>query len=82
MTTTFQVGFAAGKSGAPSTSNPFIAGTTKLGAPKFSDFDEGSAWAAGWQSAQPARVAGKAELAAAASVEVSRFRRKANRCYE
>lgn len=56
--------------------------STKLGNVRFSDFEAGSDWDNGFRSMQPARVASQKEIQAAQSVDVSRFRKKANRYYK
>lgn len=71
-----QAAFAAGKT---EQDNPYICGQTKLGNTKFAE--GGQDWLAGWIAAKPVRKAGKAEIEAAARVDVSRFRRKSNRYY-
>lgn len=75
--TPFEAGRAARLAGKAVTDNPHVVGHTKLGAPKLSD--EGVEWERGFSSV--GRVAGAAEVAAAASVDVRRFRRKPNRSY-
>jgi len=71
-----QQAFRAGKTEAD---NPYTNGRTALGALRLTE--EGVAWAEGFQSAKPARKLSEAELEAARSVDVSRFRRKSNRYY-
>jgi hypothetical protein len=77
MSTSYENGKQARIEGKKSTDNPFIIGYTKLGSPKLSD--EGIEWEQGFNSI--GRIADKKEVQAANSVEVSRFRRKANRYY-
>lgn len=77
----YEAGRAAFLSGKALSDNPYICGQTARGNPKFSDFDAGCAWEDGYRSAQPARQASPQEIAAAASVDVSRFRRRPNRFY-
>jgi hypothetical protein len=76
----YEAGRKAYHSGKSEHDNPHIIGKTKLGNPKFSD--EGHDWLAGYNDAKPPRVASKREKDAAASVDVSPFRRKSNRYYK
>lgn len=76
MSDPFKSGQAAFFAGKPATANPYIAGTTKLGNPKFSDFESGSEWERGFISAKPARIASKAEIEAARAIDVSNFGRR------
>lgn len=80
MSEDFQNGRAAYHEGKPISDNPYICGTTKLGNPKFSDFDAGSDWDNGYRS-EIKRFATKEEIAHAAAMDVSRFRRKSNLYY-
>jgi hypothetical protein len=75
----FKAGRLAYHGGKSETDNPHIIGRTKLGNLKLSD--KGHDWLSGYTSAKPARVPSRKELAAAASVDVRRFRRKSNRYY-
>lgn len=79
MSEAFQAGMNAAKEGKKDSDNPYICGTTKLGSVKFSE--GGIDWDNGFRSMQPARKASKEEIQAAASVDVSRFRKKFNRYY-
>lgn len=81
MTSDFEAGKQAFLSGLTQNDNPYICGLTKLGNPKFSDQEAGADWERGFISAKPERVASAKEIAAARSVDVSRFRRKSNRYY-
>lgn len=74
----FQAGKVAYHAGKTENDNPYICGTTKLGNPKMTE--EGYDWLAGFNSCK-ARKATEAEVATAATVDVSRFRRKSNRYY-
>jgi len=71
----YEAGRAARWAGKPWSDNPYLSGTTKLGNPTFSDRDAGSDWERGWHDAV-ARKASEAEVRAAASVDVRRFRRR------
>ena len=77
MTAPFDAGRTARIAGLDSSANPHIVGYTKLGSPKLSD--DGIAWLSGFSSI--GRVASDKEVHAARSVDVTRFRRKANRYY-
>ncbi len=79
MSEAFQAGMNAAKEGKKASDNPYICGTTKLGSIKFAE--GGVDWDNGFRSMQPARVASQKELQAAATVDVSRFRKKSNRYY-
>jgi hypothetical protein len=78
-TAAFDAGRQAYHAGKKETDNPHIIGKTKLGNLKLSD--EGHDWLAGYTNAKPPRIASKAEVDAAVSVDVRRFRRKSNRYY-
>ena len=75
----FNAGRKAFFDGLSREANPFICGTTKLGAPKFSDFDLGSEWDAGFQSCRT-RSATKAEIEAATrATDLGQFRKRFRR---
>jgi hypothetical protein len=74
---TYEAGRKARLEGKTASDNPYVIGITKLGNPKLSE--AGVEWDRGFNSI--GRVAGKAEVDAARTVEVSRFRRKPNRYY-
>lgn len=75
----FTQGRAAALAGQPVTNNPYLTGeTTKLGTPKMTD--EGYDWLAGYKDATPRKTT-KIEKEAAVALDVTRFRRKANRFY-
>jgi hypothetical protein len=76
----FEAGKLAFLSGKTENDNPHIIGKTALGNNRFSE--SGADWLAGFNSAKPARIASKAELQAAATVDVKRFRRRSNRNYQ
>jgi len=79
MSEAYKDGMKAAKEGKQASDNPYICGTTKLGSIKFSE--GGIDWDNGFRSMQPARKASEKEIQAAASVDVSRFRKKSNRFY-
>lgn len=79
MSEAFQAGVEAAKQGKKASDNPYICGTTKLGNVKYAE--DGIDWDNGFRSMQPARIASKIEIEAAQSVDVTRFRKKANKYY-
>jgi hypothetical protein len=80
MSEAFLAGKRAFLEGKTENDNPHIIGQTKLGNNRLTE--EGIDWHDGFTSAKPARVCSAAENAAAASLDVSRFRRKSNRYYQ
>lgn len=79
MRVNFEAGKAAFYAGKTEADNPFICGTTKLGAPKFSDFDAGCEWADGFRADQQ-RIASRSEVEEATRLtDVSQFRRRYRR---
>ena len=79
MSNAFEAGKQASLEGKSISDNPHTCGLTKLGSIKLTE--EGIEWEAGFKAAMPARVASEAEMKAARSVDVSRFRRKPNKSY-
>jgi hypothetical protein len=75
----YEIGFDAHHDGKTENDNPFWDGKrTKLGNPVLGE--DAVDWLAGFNS-RKSRVASEIEMRAAASVDVSRFRRKSNRSY-
>ncbi len=78
MASAFPEGKLAAEQGKSSADNPYFTGEfTKLGTPKLSD--AGHEWRDGFGSV--GRHCTAKEIAAAADLDVARFRRKANRFY-
>jgi hypothetical protein len=81
--TPFEVGFDDHADGKTVDSNPYWNGErTKLGAPKLSE--DAREWQNGFEARaiqSRGRACSDAEIRAAASVDVTRFRRKSNRHY-
>ena len=77
--TPYETGKQARLSGQTEAANPYLTGElTKLGNPKMAE--EGYDWLAGFRSLTVRTVSAK-EIAEAARLDVSRFRRKSNRYY-
>lgn len=72
----FLEGKQAARDGKARGANPYTIGQTKSGVTKLSE--EGIEWDNGWVDGQPPRVASAQEMAAYATVDVSRFRRRPN----
>jgi len=81
----YEIGFDDHADGKTLDQNPFWNGEfTKLGNRKIGEEGDAREWQNGWEARQQKvnpRIASKEEIAEAAKVDISRFRRKSNRHY-